>query len=1145
VSLQFDAEELKSTTMSFTHLHLHTEYSFLDGLVRIDSLIEHLKEYDMQSCAITDHGNLYGAYKFYSALKQEDMKPVLGCEIYIAPRKLEQKEYGVDNKYYHAVLLAKNFEGYQNLLKIVSKGHIDGFYYKPRVDYEFLKQHSKGLIMLSGCLTGIISKPISEGDLKLAKKNLEKYLELYGKDFYIEIQRNGMEEQDRVNEELVNLSNAYKIPIVGTCDAHYLEKGDAEIQEILWCIRDGKTIDDPTRKQLETDEFYVKSPEEMKELFKDIPEAIENTQKIVDSIEDFSIEFERVEPHYLDLPEGKTPFEHLRDLTYQGCEEKYDEVTKELKERIEYELEVINNKGYCDYFLVMMDFVLFCRRNNIVVGMRGSGCGSVVAYCIGITHIEPIGWDLVFERFLNPERESPPDFDIDIADKRREEVIQYAIEKYGEDNVKQIATFNKLQTRQAIRDVSRVMNIDLETADELSKMVEVVFGKAKDIDYMMENNAEFRGIVESSTDLQRMTSIVKKISGMCRGISTHACGAVITPEPVVNYVPIQRDAHGGGIGMSQYEMNDLEFTGLMKFDFLGLRNLNVIGTTVEKIKENRGEEIDLLNIDIYDKKAFELIRSGNTTGLFQLESDGMKKTIKMIKPKSLEEISYVIAAYRPGPMQFIPEYVDVQEGKKEPEYLFPELKNIIEVTNGVITYQEQVIRIAVDIAGYSMGSADILRRAMGKKKMDVMNAEKPKFISGAQEQGFDKKSVEAIWDKLVQFANYGFNKAHSASYALVAYWTAYLKANYPTEFMASLLEGDLDNFDRIIIDLEECGRMGIKVSAPDINKSYEKFTIEGDNKIRFGLAAIKNVGEEVVHSIVEEREERGEFLNFDDFLYRMVERNLNIKTVEYLIKVGAFDKFGERGALLSVLESLFNKYKDKREQAKLGQYDLFAKDNTIETHIKTPSTLPKVQETPIFEKLSWEKELVGVYFSSHPLDPLERFIQENDIVRVKDLREKEDGYKVAMVALISNIRKLTTKKGDQMAVLSVEDKTGSMEVVVFPNKYKDFKHLFKEGIPMGIIGRLNTRDDNFSVILERIKEIDLNKHADNFEGISFKVGDEHTQEDLEELKRIITQNSGQYSVRIIINKNNENKIMNLNHKVDKNQEILKYIEKFS
>jgi DNA polymerase III subunit alpha len=1130
--------------MSFVHLHLHTEYSLLDGAIRLDSLTEHLKNNKMNACAITDHGNLYGAFKFYNTLKDAGIKPIIGSEIYIAPRSLEEKEHGIDNKYFHAVLLAKNLTGYKNLLKIVSKGHIDGFYYKPRVDYEFLEKHAEGLIMLSGCLGGIIAKPIVDGNINLAKENLEKYSKLFRNHFYIEIQRNGMQEQEDVNIELIKLAKKHSLPLIATCDSHYLTKEDARIQEILWCIRDGKTIDDPNREKLDTEEFYVKTPKEMAELFKDLPEALENSVKIADLIEDFPMTYDRVEPEYMDLPKGKNPAKYLKELTYEGVKEKYGKLTKELKERIDYELKVINDKGYNNYFLVMMDFVHFCRDNNIVVGMRGSGCGSVVAYCVGITHIEPIGWELYFERFLNPERESPPDFDIDIADKRRDEVIQYAIDKYGLENVKQIATFSKLQTRQAIRDVSRVLDINLQIADQLSKMVEIVFGKAKDIDYMLEHNPEFNEIVNSSPELLDMAGIVRKVAGMCRGISTHACGIIITPTPVVDYVPIQKDAHGEGIGMSQYEMTDLETIGLMKFDFLGLRNLNVIGCTLDKIYENRKDKIDLLKINNHDKNAFDLIRNAQTIGVFQLESEGMRKTIKLTKPDSLEDISYILAAYRPGPLQFIPEYAAVKSGEKRAHYLFPALEPILSVTNGVITYQEQVIKIAVDIAGYTMGSADILRRAMGKKKMDIMNAEKPVFIEGAKKKGFEEKDVEKVWEKLLQFANYGFNKAHSASYALVSYWTAYLKANYPLEFMASLLEGDLDNFDRVVLDLEECKKLGIEVLPPDINLSNEHFRIEDDKNIRFGLAAIKNVGEDIVRAIVLERQENGEFLNFDDFLYRMIEKKVQLKTIEYLIKVGSFDRFGDRSILLNSLESLFNRYKKDSENSKLGQFGLFSGKKEIVKNIKMPTPLPNIAETTTLQKLEWEKELIGLYFSSHPLDSLELFLREKKIQNIKDLKDLKDGDSVVIVGLITKVRRVTTKKNANMAILMVEDKTGNIEVVVFPNKYNEVKDTFKLNIPVGFMGRINKKDDFYSIILNKMKEIDLEKHGDHFDGITFKVNDVHNGEDLKYLKKAIKENPGDCKVRIIIHKKNDKKVMMLNHKIAKTTEILECIKKF-
>ncbi|MDD3475015.1 MAG: DNA polymerase III subunit alpha, partial [Candidatus Dojkabacteria bacterium] len=1066
----------------FTHLHLHTEFSLLDATTRIDDLIEKLKETGMKSCAITDHGNLYGAFKFKSHMEEAGLKPIIGCEIYVAPRKMEDKEFGIDNKYFHLVLLAKNLQGYKNLIKIVSIAHMEGFYYKPRIDIETLSKYTEGIIALSACLAGPVSQPLLNDQYDKAKEEAEKYSELFKNNFYIEIQRNGMEEQEVVNKGLLKIAKELNLPIVATCDSHYLNKEDAEIQEILWCINDGKTWDDPERRTMPTNEFYVKTSEEMEELFKDLPEAVESTQKIAESIEEYDATFGRVEPHFLDLPNGETPKNYLRKLTLEGMKEKYPDADKKLLERIDYELEIIDDKGYNDYFLVVRDFVIFCRENDIVVGMRGSGCGSVVAYCIDITNIEPIGWELYFERFLNPERNSPPDFDIDIADKGRDEVIDYTIKKYGEDNVKQIITFGKLQTRQAIRDVARVIDVDLATADKLSKMVEIVFGKSKDIDYMIEHNPEFAEIIHSSSDTEKLAEIVRKVQGLHRNVGTHACGIIITPEPVVEYCPIQHDAHGGGIGMTQYEMKDIEPVGLMKFDFLGLRNLNVIGAAIKKIEVNRKRKIDLRDLNPKDKESFKVIRSGHTVGIFQMESEGMKRTIRALKPETQEDICYILAAYRPGPMQYISEYVAVKNGQQDPDYIFDDLEPVLRVTNGVITYQEQVMKIAQIVGGYTLGAADLLRRAMGKKIMEQMEAEKPKFVKGAKENGYDEEKVERLWDKLLQFANYGFNKAHSASYATISYWTAYLKTHYPLEFMAALLEGDLDNFDRVIIDLNECERLGIDVLPPTINKSKFYFTIENDKDIRFGLGAIKNVGEDIVKEIVKEREENGEYQNLDDFIYRLIDTKIGKKAIEYLIMAGTMDEFGDRNALIKATESIYDKAKKEKASFSAGQMDIFSlgeDDNKKRTIIATP--LPDIEKTPVNQILEWEKELLGIYFSSHPLDNLQDFFESKGVINIKSALEKKNNELVVLGVLVTKVRRITTKKGEMMAFLTVEDKSGSTDVIVFPRSYKEMKEVLEEGKPILIVGRVNVRANDKSIILEKAKYVDESKHDSNLD----------------------------------------------------------------
>ena len=1127
----------------YTHLHLHTEYSLLDATTRLPDLLEKLKSSGMKACAITDHGNMYGVYKFVHMLKDEGIKPIVGCEIYVAPRGMQDKVHGVDNKYFHLVLLAKNLNGYKNLMKIVSIAHMEGFYYKPRIDFDTLASLSEDIIATSACLGGPVAQPLLQKKYDEAKEAAKKYAEAFKDNFYIEVQRNGMAEQEAVNPDLIKIARELDLPIVATCDAHYVNKEDAEIQEVLWCISDGRTMDDPNRRKMPTQEFYVKTPEEMEDLFKDLPEAIENTQKIADQIEEYDVKFGRVEPHFLDLPEGETSKSFLTKLTYDGAKEKYGEISEDLKQRIDYELSVIEEKGYNDYFLVVRDFVMFCRNNGIVVGVRGSGSGSVVAYALSITNIEPLDWELYFERFLNPERESPPDFDIDIADKRREEVIQYTIDKYGIDNVKQIGTFSKLQTRQALRDVARVIGVDLGVADQLSKMVEIVFGKAKDVDYMIEHNPEFADIINSSEKTRELAKIVRKVTGLCRGTSTHACGIIVTPDPVVNYNPIQRDSHGGGIGMTQYEMADTEGSGLMKFDFLGLRNLNVIGEALKKIEVTKGVSIDLANIDHEDKKAFEVMKEGNTVGVFQMESDGMKKTIKMVSPDSLEDVCYILAAYRPGPMQFIPEFVAVKNGEKEAEYIFPELEPILEVTNGVITYQEHIMRIAQDIGGYSLGKAANLMKLMSKKKYDKVEKEKPVFMQGAKEKGFTEEKLEELWEKLLLFANYGFNKAHSASYAMVSYWTAYLKAHYPLEFMAALLEGDLDNFDRVIIDLNECERLGIDLLPPTINKSGYYFDPEGDDAIRFGLGGIKNVGEDIVKNIVKERKENGPFEHLDDFIYRCFEFTSK-RAIEYLIMAGAMDEFGERNALLDIVPLIYERVKAGNKTKAMGQIDIFSLGDSDEKNLVDKTELPVVPKVTVRQVLEWEKDLLGLYFSSHPLDNLQEFFESKKVIPVRNALEKNNDSMVILGVLVPKIRKITTRKGQMMAFITMEDKSGSVDGVVFPRTYEALKDILIEGKPMLVAGRINEKDGDKSLVVEKTKIIDVEKFGSEFDGVIFRIRPSHAPGEVKQLKEFIKNSEGDVPVKIIVNDGDSVKTVVLDKTIAMTGETKKWLRKF-
>jgi DNA polymerase III subunit alpha len=1144
----------------FSHLHLHTEYSLLDGVLRIPQLIEALKERGATSCALTDHGNMYGTYKFWKGMKKEGMKPILGCEIYLAPRSHDKKEAGVDNKYYHLVLLAKNQQGYKNLMKVVSIGHMEGFYYKPRVDIETLEKYSEGIIALSACLSGPISRNYENGKDKKAEEYADKLAAIYKDHFYIEIDRNYKigEETDEenkagpINEKLIKLAKDKGLPIVATNDVHYMDKEDAMVQEVLWAIADGKTIDDPTRRRQNWD-LSLRTEEEMIEAYKDLSEAISNTQVIADQIEDYTIEWDRVEPPYLDLPKDETPDEHLRKLVEENAVVKYGSITKEIQERIDYELGIISDKGYSNYFLVVYDFVNYCNANNIMVGARGSAVGTVVGYCLGIASVDPLKWGLIFERFLNPGRDSPPDVDLDISDKRREEVIKYAQDKYGPEQVRLIIAFSKLQTRAAIRDVSRFLKIDLEIADRLSKMVEVVFGKTKPIEYMIENNEEFAEIINSSPELQRMAEIVKKVAGLTRGVTTHACGVVVSPTPVDDYVPVQTDSRnngGDGVGMSQFEMQDLENVGLLKLDFLGLRNLNILDNAVRKIKTHKGIDIDLEKVDTHDPKIYEMLQSGNTIGVFQMESEGMRKTVKLIKPEDPEEICYILAAYRPGPMEFIPEYVAVKQGEKAPTYLLPELEGILGVTNGVITYQEQVMKIANDIGGYSLSEADILRKAMGKKKMDIMEIEKPKFIAGGIERGHDADALEELWELLLKFANYGFNKSHAAAYAMISYYTAYLKYHYPMEFMAALLEGDLDNFERTVTDLQECDRLGIEVLPPSINKSDLYFSVEDDDNkiIRFGLGAIKNVGEDVVRKSVAERKENGDYLNLDDYIYRTIE-GVQKRGAQYMIMAGAFDEFGDRNAMSESLEKLYPRYKEAKKSASLGQIDLFGGGGDSASpsiHIDTPSPLPDVEEMATFEKLSNEKELLGLYVSSHPLDDLQEFFQEKGAISIAEVLEKPPGRKIIITAAIAvSMKRHTTKKGDTMAFMQVEDKFTTMDVVVFPNSYERLKNELEANKPMLLAGKINERENgDKSFVLEKAKTVDPTKFGSNFEGITFKVRDSHTPDQIKELKQYIIKNGGDKNVRILVNEEGSTKIVTLTQKISLNDQTNEYLKIF-
>jgi DNA polymerase-3 subunit alpha len=1110
--------------MGFTHLHVHTEYSLLDGVNKIPKLYERVAELGMKSVAISDHGVMYGVAEFWKKAKDYEVKPIIGCEIYVAPgnRTLRENVGGI--KYYHLLLLAKNAVGYQNLLKIVSIGQLEGLYYKPRVDRETLEKYSEGLVCTSACMAGPISRHILRREYDKAEDWLIFLKKTYKENFYIELQRHGYDETDEFegisefdivdtldstgNEESIDninlqkfsniklreLAAKHQIPVVATTDAHYLRKEDKDVQTILFAVKDGKLIDDPgCRNGYEG--TYLLSPEEMEKKFSDCKDAVENTERIDEQIESFSIAYDRVQPRFWNVPEGKTSETELKKQTYEGALRKYTKIPtddqskfesilldlnsdnyestkaalgEELFERIRFELEVIHDKGYDDYFLVVSDIMKFAARNGILMGVRGSVAGSAAAHCLDIVEVDPIRWELYFERFLNPERPSPPDIDMDIQDDRRDEIIRYVEEKYGKESVAAIIAIGRLKTKAAIRDVARVMGVDLKIADKLSKMVHVLFGKVYSISKMMAEDEEFRNTVNSDPKLIELTEVVKKIEDMSRHTSVHACGHLITPGPIVNYAPLQLES-GGGRSVVQYEGPWLEELGLMKFDFLGLRTLTIVSRTIEIIRRKYGADIDFYTIPDHDKATFDLLSRGETIGVFQLESPPMQQYLKELKPTTQEDICFMVAAYRPGGMKNIPDYIKVKNKQKEASFIIPEMKDILGVTNGFMVYQEQLMRLSVDVAGYSMGQADSLRKAVGKKKLDVMKKEEPKLKDGVVARGYSKEIADKLWDMILPFADYGFNKAHAAGYAVLAYKCAYLKAHYPLEFMAAMLHSDLGDMDRVTIDTAEIKRMGYKILPPSINRSIVDFEIEGTDSIRFGLGAIKTFGMKACEAIIVERNENGTFSSMDDLVGRVGIDNISKKGLECLIKVGALDEFGERTALLAVIPEVLAKFQ-KGKKVDETQESLFgAIEEESPLHF-TATPLPSVEPVRDSERMGWEKELLGLFVTTHPLDAFNWVKLTHKLNYATELEDMKDQSNVKFLGIITTIKNTVTKKdGSKMAILTIEDPTGKIDAVVFPRKYEQVKHLLLESKPVLVNGVINIREERRSVIVNEIE----------------------------------------------------------------------------
>ena len=1064
--------------MNFSHLHVHTEYSLLDGSNKIKEYVARVKELGMNSAAITDHGVMYGVIDFYREAKKNGIKPILGCEVYVAPNSRFDREItGGEDRYYHLVLLAENNTGYSNLMKIVSKGFVDGYYYKPRVDKSLLREYHEGIIALSACLAGEVPRYISKGLYDNAKKAALEYQEIFGKDnFFLELQDHGIPEQGIVNQRLLQMSEELGIELVATNDVHYTYAEDEKPHDILLCIQTGKKLQDENRMRYEGGQYYVKSPEEMANLFPYALQALENTQKIADRC-DVEIEFGVTKLPKYDVPDGMTSWEYLNKLCYEGLERRYENPPEELRERLKYELDTIQHMGYVDYFLIVWDFINYAKRHDIAVGPgRGSAAGSIVSYCLEITNIDPMRYQLLFERFLNPERVSMPDIDVDFCFERRPEVIDYVMRKYGKDRVVQIVTFGTLAARGVIRDVGRVMDLPYAFVDNIAKMIPQELNIT--IDKALKMNSELRSTYESDEQVKYLIDMCKRLEGLPRHSSMHAAGVVISQKSVDEYVPLSRASDGTIV--TQFTMTTLEDLGLLKMDFLGLRTLTVIQNAVNLAKQ-KNPDFQIDKIDYNDQAVLDYIGTGKTDGIFQLESAGMKGFMKELKPHSLEDIIAGISLYRPGPMDFIPQYIKGKNDASSITYDCPQLEPILAPTYGCIVYQEQVMQIVQALAGYTLGRSDLLRRAMSKKKGDVMQKERQIFVYGDEEtgvpgcikNGIDEKTANKIYDEMIDFAKYAFNKSHAAAYAVVSYQTAFLKYYYPVEYMAALMTSVIENPSKVAAYIYACRQMNIKILPPDINRGYADFSVDEGN-IRYGLAAIKSIGKPIIQTIVEERKEYGEFKNLEDFISRMSTREaLNKRAIENFIKAGALDCLGgTRKQFMSIYIQIVDHVNQEKKYSMTGQmslFDLVSEEEKSDFQIQ----LPKVGEYAKETKLAFEKEVLGVYISGHPLEEYEEQWQKAISATTLDFQLDEesnhskvhDGAREIIGGFITEKTMKATKTNQMMAFVTLEDLLGTVEVVVFPRDYEKNRNLLEVDRKVFIKGRVSEEDDKPSKLI--------------------------------------------------------------------------------
>ncbi len=1139
---------------NFVHLHVHSEFSLLDGAVRINNLVDKTKKLGMPAVALTDHGVMYGAIDFYKKAKKEGIKPIIGCEVYQAPESRWNKKTGNTNKEewgpFHLTLLAKDIKGYKNLMRLVSLGFLEGFYYKPRIDAELLKKYHDGIIALSGCIAGKIPRLIQNNMLKEARKAMEEYINIFGEgNFYLEIQDAGIPEQTEINMALDDFSKKHGVPLVATNDVHYLNKDDSKAHDVLLCIQTGSTINEAGRLKFSTDEFYFKNYGQMAKIFKDFPGAIENTLEIAERCNvDLEFNMDLIPPYK--VPESYNPDKYLQKLCYEGAKKRYGEITGAVKERLEKELEVIKKMGFSEYFLIVWDFVKFAQKNNIRVGPgRGSAAGSIVSYVLNITDIEPLKYGLLFERFLNEERKSMPDIDIDFCYEKRNEVIKYVTQKYGKNKVAQLITFGTMAARQSIRDAGRVLEIPYAEVDAIAKLIPMELNVT--INNSLKQVSELKEIYENDEKMREVIDTAMSLEGISRQDSIHAAGVVISSEELYNYTPIQKE--GDDDIVTQYKMEDVQDIGLLKMDFLGLKTLSLIDKTLFLIKKTKEMEIDMSSIDLEDKATFDMLKEGECLGVFQLESSGMRELVINLKPNRFEDLIALLALYRPGPLQsgMVNDFVDAKHKRKKITYPHPSLKHVLQSTYGIILYQEQVMAIASELAGFTMSEADILRSAISKKKRKLLAKQKNKFLQGAKKKGIDEKTAINIFELINHFAEYGFNKSHSTAYAMISYQTAYLKANYPVEFMAALLSIRMGSQEKVAQYVNETRRLGIEVLPPEINESYADFTVVGQS-IRFGLSAIKNVGVNVIEEIEKERKRNGRFKDFIDFCNRVSSSVLNKKTIESLIKSGTFDSFGiSRKFLLENFNKVIEETMKIKKDREIGQYSLFDTNGNNQEEVMLDSIFKEskdYKEYPQKKLLNFEKEMLGLYISGHPLSEFENALRQ--LTPIGHLSSVNDKSTVEIGGVISAIKPIFTKNNKQMYFITLEDIDESIEIIVFPavlEKYKEF--LIIDNI-VKVKGKLDKKEDQFKIIAKEIAKLEKvsgNNGKKNYSKVVFKIKEEDFNKNfIDEIYSLIKQNKGQNNVEFNIVGGNGNKVEKVfklpeNFKIDLSENFLDQI----